>query len=143
VRKIDRTCRIFAAVLLFACAASAASAQDPNLREVSLIRQDQSDCENSNVSNRDTSLLGGTAYVIRGSDGNTSVKVGIMAKPNTVYHFFLKCVRILGDIETWDEGAGVATFTFRSNEVGNVFAFDMYPEGAPPGNKYQSIQVKY
>jgi hypothetical protein len=52
-------------------------------------------------------------------------------------------VRILGDIQTFDEGEGQATFTFNTNEVGNVYAFDMYPEGAPPGNKYQSVQVKY
>jgi hypothetical protein len=24
-----------------------------------------------------------------------------------------------------------------------VFAFDMYPEGAPLGNKYQSIQIDF
>jgi hypothetical protein len=116
---------------------------DPNLQTVSLVRQDQSDCQNGNVSDRDPTLVGGTAYVLRGSDGKTSVKVGITAKPNTTYHFFLKCVRILGDITTWDEGAGQGMFTFNTDEVGNVYAFDMYPEGAPPGNKYQSVQVKY
>ena len=88
-------------------------------------------------------LIGGTAYILRGSDGKTSVKIGITAKPNTTYHVFLKCVRHLGDIKTWDEGEGEATFTFDTNETGNVYAFDMYPEGAPPGNKYQSVQVKY
>ena len=67
----------------------------------------------------------------------------ITAKPNTTYHFFLKCIRLLGDIKTWDEGEGQAEFSFSNGESGNVFAFDMYPEGAPPGNKYQSVQVKY
>ena len=114
---------------------------DPNEREVSLVLQDFSDCQNSNVSGE--GLLGGTAWVVRGSDGTTKVKVGITAKPNTTYHFFLKCVRILGDIKTYDEGVGEADFSFKTNETGNVFAFDMYPEGAPPGNKYQSVQVKY
>jgi len=116
---------------------------DPNLREVSLVRQDQSDCQNGNVTDRDPSLVAGTAWVVRGSDGRTQVKVAISAKPNTTYHFFLKCVRILGDIKTWDEGEGQGEFTFSNSEAGNVFAFDMYPEGAPPGNKYQSVQVKY
>jgi hypothetical protein len=116
---------------------------DPNFREVSMVKQDQSDCENSNVSDQPPNVVGGTAYVLRGSDGTTSVKVGISAKPNTVYHFFLKCVRLLGDITTYDEGGGEGLFTFRTNEVGNEFAFDMYPEGAPPGNKYQSVKVKY
>ena len=152
MRKADRKGWIIpAALLLLSSLASAAWAQpaqpkankDPNLREVSMVRQDQSDCQNSNVSDRDPNVIGGTAYVVRNSDGTTSVKVGITAKPSTVYHFFLKCVRILGDITTFDEGEGTALFSFRTNEVGNVFAFDMYPEGAPPGNKYQSVQVKY
>jgi len=116
---------------------------DPNEREVSLVRQDQSDCQNSNVSNRDPSLVGGTAWVVRGSDGTTKVKVAISAKPNTTYHFFLKCVRVLGDIKTFDEGEGQGEFSFPNNDSGTTFAFDMYPEGAPPGNKYQSVQVKY
>ena len=147
-----RTPLLSAIVLLGLAACGSALAQfgppppkppDPGEREVSLVRQDQSDCQNGNVSDADPSLIGGTAYVLRGSDGKTSVKIGISAKPNTTYHFFLKCVRILGDIKTWDEGEGQATFTFNTNEVGNVYAFDMYPEGAPPGNKYQSVQVKY
>jgi hypothetical protein len=50
---------------------------------------------------------------------------------------------LLGDITTYDEGDGIGLFTFQTNEAGNVFAFDMYPEGAPPGNKYQSGQIKY
>ena len=114
---------------------------DPNLREVALVKQDFSDCENSNVS--PSGYVGGTAWVVRGTDGTTSVKVGITAQRNTTYHFFLKCVRILGDIQTYDEGVGEAVFSFRTNEVGNTFAFDMYPEGAPTGNKYQSVTVKY
>jgi len=116
---------------------------DPNERDVSVVRQDQSDCQNGNVSDADPSLVGGRVYVVRGSDATTHVKVGITAKPNTTYHFFLKCVRILGDIKTWDEGEGYGEFSFTNAESGNVFAFDMYPEGAPSGNKYQSVQVKY
>ena len=116
-------------------------APDPNLREVALVKQDFSDCENSNVS--PSGYVGGTAWVLRNTDGTTSVKVGITAQRNTTYHFFLKCVRILGDIQTYDEGVGEGLFSFRTNEVGNTFAFDMYPEGAPTGNKYQSVTVKY
>ena len=77
------------------------------------------------------------------SGATTNVKVGITGTPNTKYHFFLKCVRILGDIQTYDEGVGEGSFSFKTNEIGNVFAFDMYPEGAPTGNKYQSVTVKY
>jgi hypothetical protein len=111
--------------------------------EVSLVRQDQSDCTNANVSGSDPSLIGGTAWVVRQPDGNTSVKVGIVAAPNTKYQFFLKCVKILGNITTEDEGSGEGTFTFPTNSVGSVYGFDMYPDGAPPGNKYQSVQVKF
>jgi hypothetical protein len=49
--------------------------------EVSLIRQDQSDCTNANVNGNDPSLIGGTTWVVRQPDGNTSVKVGIVAAP--------------------------------------------------------------
>jgi hypothetical protein len=153
MRRVAQGCCSLSAALLLGSAAlcgtafaqvnPGAQAPNPNLREVSLVRQDQSDCQNANVTNSDPSLIGGTAYVVRGPDGNTSVKVGISAKPNTTYHFSLKCVRTLGDITTWDEGDGVGYFSFSTNEAGNVFAFDVYPEGAPPGNKYQSVQVKY
>jgi hypothetical protein len=115
-------------------------APDPNLREVALVKQDFSDCQNGNVS--PSGYVGGTVWVVR-SGATTNVKVGITGTPNTKYHFFLKCVRILGDIQTYDEGVGEAVFSFNTSESGNVFAFDMYPEGAPAGNKYQSVQVKY
>ncbi len=118
------------------------TAPDPNAREVSLVRQDQSDCGNANVSGQDSSLVGGTAWVVR-SGGTTSVKVAITAKPKTTYHFFLRCVRILGDITTWEEGEGLGTFSFSTSEAGNSFAFDMYPEGAPADNKFQSVTVRY
>jgi hypothetical protein len=109
--------------------------------EAVLVRQDFSDCQNGNVDPNPIEP-GGVAVLQRLNDGTTGVKVAITAKPNTKYHFFLKCVRILGDIQTGDEGTGEALFTFRTNEIGNVIAFDMYPEGAPAGNKYQSAQVK-
>ena len=118
-------------------------APDPNQREVSLVQQDESDCANSSVNDHDASLIGGTAYVVRGQDGTTRVKVGLNAKPKTTYHFFIKCVKHLGDIKTSDEGQGQGEFTFPTNETGNAFAFDMFPEGAPAGNRYQSVQVKY
>lgn len=111
--------------------------------EVSLVRQDQSDCTNSNVHTDDPSLIGGSAWVVRQPNGITSVKVGITAKPNTKYNFYLKCVKQLGDITTQDEGEGQGLFEFPTNAVGSVFAFDMYPDGAPPGNTYQSVQVRF
>ncbi|MGJ4998999.1 hypothetical protein [Bradyrhizobium sp. HKCCYLR20261] len=72
-----------------------------------------------------------------------SAKIAMTAKPNTSYHFFLKCVRLLGDIKTDDDGTGMASFDFKASEVGARFAFDMYPEGAPPGEKFQSLPVSF
>lgn len=111
--------------------------------EVSLVRQDQSDCTNANVNTNDPSLVGGTAWVVRQANGTTSVKVGITAKPNTTYQFFLKCVKQLGNITTHDEGVGEGLFEFPTSSAGSVYGFDMYPNDAPPGDKYQSVQVKF
>jgi hypothetical protein len=46
--------------------------------------------------------------VVRNTDGTTSVKIAMTATPDTTYHFYLKCVRQLGDIKTDDEGIGEA-----------------------------------
>lgn len=118
-------------------------AQEPISRNVYLVRQDESDCTNSNVPTVDSPNIGGDLSIHRGSDGNTTVKVAMTASPNTTYHFFLKCVMQLGDITTSDEGIGIAVFTFPTKYVGSIYAFDMYPEGAPPGNKFQSARVAF
>jgi hypothetical protein len=131
------------ALALLTSAADAQGAAQAPAAEVALVRQDSSDCTNSNVSANDLSRVGGTAWVVRQSDGKTSVKVAITATPNTAYHFFLKCVTALGDVTTGDEGVGVADFVFPTSSAGPVFAFDMYPQGAPAGNKFQSVQVKF
>jgi hypothetical protein len=116
---------------------------DPNQRQVYLVRKDQSDCSNSDVRNEDSPLVAGNIWITRLHDGNTSVKVALTAKPGTTYHFFLKCVRQLADITTDDEGVGMASFAFPTSLVGAVYAFDMHPEGAPAGNKFQSAQVSF
>jgi hypothetical protein len=110
---------------------------------VSLVLQDFSDCTNANVNDQGENLARGRVAVVRNTDGITSVKVAMTAQPDTTYRFYLKCVRQLGDIKTDDEGIGEAVFTFQTNSTGAVFAFDMYPEGAPAGNKYQSAQVNF
>jgi hypothetical protein len=108
---------------------------------VSLILQDFSDCTNANVPTPAGAPARGTVFIVRNTDGTTTLKVGMTVQPDTTYHFFLKCVRLLGDIKTGDEGIGEAIYTLPAGTVGAVFAFDMYPEGAPAGNKYQSMQV--
>lgn len=142
-------CKLTAAALVLAAAFGSVLAQTAppapgsNVREVSLVRQDSSDCPNGNVTDQDLARVGGTAVLVRNGDGTTTVKIGIIAQPNTKYNFYLKCVRLLGTVTTFDEGEGAAQFSFRTDETGNVFAFDMYPDGAPAGNKFQSVQVKF
>jgi len=114
-----------------------------NVKSVSLIQQDGSDCTNTTVKDDPNRTRGGEIWVTRQSDGTTSVQVGMTATPNTTYHFFLKCVRLLGDIRTGDEGSALANFSFQTSSVGSTFGFDMYPEGAPPGNKFQSLTVAF
>jgi hypothetical protein len=65
------------------------------------------------------------------------------ARPSTTYHFFLKCVRQITEITTDEEGVANVSFTFPTNLVGAVYAFDMHPEGAPAGDRYQSAQVSF
>jgi hypothetical protein len=52
-------------------------------------------------------------------------------------------LRQLGDITTGGEGVGTADFAFPTNSTGATNAFDMYPQGAPPGNKFQSATVSF
>jgi len=116
---------------------------DPNQRQVYLVRKDQSDCTNSDVANVDSPLVSGNVWVTRLSDGNTDIKVALTATPNTTYHFFLKCARQLTEIHTDDEGVANIALTVPTSATGDIFAFDMYPEGAPSGNKFQSANVTF
>ena len=155
-RRVANFAAISAGAATTLVATLAALAQTPpppsSERLVYLIRQDQSDCTNTTVpvspsrsaeEHRDSLNEAGTVSLIRGNDGNTTVKIAMTASRDTTYHFFLKCVRQLGDITTGDEGTGFATFSFPTDAVGATYAFDMYPEGAPPGNKFQSTTVKF
>jgi hypothetical protein len=130
------------AAVLFVSEPASRAQTAANGLEVDLVRQDQSDCTNTTVP-VNPPTISGTVSLNRGSDGNTAVKVAITVSPDTTYHFFLKCVRQLGDITTGDEGTGFGSFTFRTDEVGATYGFDMYPEGAPLGNKFQSVTVKF
>lgn len=101
---------------------------------------DESDCNNSNVNANNPSLIGGVAFVARQNNGNTYVKVEITGTPNTTYNFFHKCVGQLGTITTLDEGIGFGVFNFQTNS-GTIVAFDMYPNGSPAGNTFQSVPI--
>jgi hypothetical protein len=109
--------------------------------QVFLVRQDFSDCMNSDVTVTDPSLIVGTVWIAQHSDGNTAVKVAITAEPNTTYRFNLKCSGQLGELTTEDEGQGWGTFSFPTRSIGTVYAFEM--QGIPAGSKYQSTQVQF
>jgi hypothetical protein len=119
------------------------AASVPNQISVSLIQQDSSDCTNSTVRDDPNRTRGGEVLVTKSPNGTTKVEIGMTVTPNTTYHFFLKCVRELGQIRTDDEGIGLATFEFQTSSAGATFAFDMYPDGAPSGNKFQSMTVTF
>ncbi len=109
-----------------------------------LVLQDFSDCVNSDVHNTNPATAGGTVTVTRNSDGTYTASVTLVnTTPNTNYNFYLKCVQQLGTIQADGQGAGAAVFQFQASLVGAAFAFDMYPDGAPAGNKYQSEQVQF
>jgi hypothetical protein len=104
------------------------------------IRQDFSDCTNSNVNANNPELIGGIIFVQHQSNGTTTAQVEMTGTPNTTYNLFHKCVGQIGTITTGEEGTGTGTFTFQAPS-GAVIAFDMYPNGAPAGNKFQSVPV--
>lgn len=134
-----------AALIAVSALSLAASAQKPPEPiplqgiETFLIRQDSSDCQNSNVNANNPSLIGGTILVQRQSNGATVAKVGITGTPNTTYNLYHKCVGQIGTITTQDEGEGFGVFQFQTNP--GILAFDMYPNGAPSGNVFQSVPL--
>ena len=123
-----------AILALAICVPARAQAQ-----EAYLIRQNSSDCNNSNVNANNPSLIGGAISVVRQSNGSTSAKVGITGTADTTYNLYHKCVGQIGTITTGDEGVGGGEFTFQTNP--GIVAFDMYPNGAPAGNVFQSVPI--
>ena len=114
----------------------------PNAVSVALVQQDSSDCTNSTVKDDPNRTRGGNIWITRNNDGTATVDVGVTVTPNTTYHFYLKCVRLLGDIKTDDEGVGLASFRIKTSEVRPKFAFAMLPEGGDSGNKFQSLTAR-
>jgi hypothetical protein len=117
---------------------------DPNQRQAVLVQQDTSDCSGQDVApNTDSPSVRGTIWATRLFDGNTSVKVAITARPNTVYHVSLKCVRPIGDVKTDDDGVGILSLAFPTNLVGAEYSFELAPDGASAGSRYQSAQISF
>jgi hypothetical protein len=110
---------------------------------VALVRKDDANCTNDKVSGDDPAAINGSVTIARRSNGTTDVFVHLAGgvAPNTAYGFYLKCVRKLGSVRTDANGKGNGSFDFLPGVAGSTFAFDMYPEGAPLGDRFQSLQV--
>ena len=116
---------------------------DPNQRQVVLVHRDTSECSGNDVPNTDSASVRGTIWATRLFDGNTGVKVAITARPNTVYHVMLKCVRPIGDIKTDEEGVGNLSLAFPTNLAGPEYSFELAPDNAAAGSRYQSAQISF
>ncbi|WOJ90714.1 hypothetical protein RZS28_05335 [Methylocapsa polymorpha] len=113
-------------------------------KTVPLVRQDESNCTNDDVSSADAAVLGGSVTVFRASSQLTGVSVHLTgAAPNATFRVKLKCDHQLGTVKTDAKGDGNATFDFVSNSVGPSYAFDISPElaSAGNGNTFQSVKI--
>lgn len=109
--------------------------------ETQLVRQDRSDCANSDVSASDRGRIVGSLVVDQGRSGDSTVQVQIdRGMPGRLYHFYWKCQRELGTILTDDRGMANAVFAFRASP-GAALTFDMYPAGEASGNTFQSVPL--
>lgn len=129
-------------ILILVTLATPAQAQSGELQgSGSLVRQDFSDCGNTTVSASDPARVGGTVAITQTAAGATNAAVTLQhGSPNTAYDFYWKCHNGLGVVRTDASGAGSGQFAFQS-QAGSTLTFDMYPAGAPAGNKFQSTRI--
>jgi hypothetical protein len=110
---------------------------------VALVRQDEGSCTNDNVADTGSAVVAGSATVSPETSATSTAAIRLVGTtPNTSYHVFLKCFRQLGMIRTDAAGNAGRTFEFPTDAVGAVIAFELSPEGAPPGTKLQSLAIK-
>ncbi|MDQ6868580.1 MAG: hypothetical protein M3178_09305 [Pseudomonadota bacterium] len=110
---------------------------------VALVRQDEGGCTNDNVADTGSAVVAGSATVSRETSTTSTAAIRLAGTtPNTSYHVYLKCFRQLGMIRTDAAGNAGRTFEFPTDAVGAVIAFEISPEGAPPGTKLQSLALR-
>jgi hypothetical protein len=145
IRSLAALVALAAAAATFSTLAFSTAAEAKTRVLALMVKQDFSDCGNSTVTPTPApSMVGGEALITLRTDGQTTVNVRLTrVAPNTTYHLFLKCVTLLGDIKTNAQGRGNNTFSFATSTMGPAYAFDMYPDGAPLGNKYQSTPISF
>lgn len=110
---------------------------------VALVRQDEGSCTNDNVADTGSAVFAGSVTVSPETSATSTAAIRLVGTtPNTSYHVFLKCFRQLGMIRTDAAGNAGRTFEFPTDAVGAVIAFEIFPEGTPPGSKLQSLAIK-
>jgi hypothetical protein len=110
---------------------------------VALVRQDEGSCTNDNVSDNGSAVVAGSATVSPETSTTSTAAIRLAgASPNTSYRIFLKCVRQLGTLRTDASGNAGRTVEFPTDAAAAVYAFEVFPEGAPPGSKLQSLSFK-
>jgi hypothetical protein len=110
---------------------------------VPLVRQDEGSCSNETVVDNGSVPVGGSVTVSRASEESSTAGIRLVGlSPNTSYRVFLKCVRQLGTLRTDDAGNAGRTVDFATDSAGQVYAFEISPEGAAPGTKLQSLSFR-
>jgi hypothetical protein len=110
---------------------------------VALVRQDEGSCSNENVVDNGSVPLSGSVTVARATEESSTAGIRLVgASPNTSYRIVLKCVRQLGTIRTDANGNAGRTVDFPKNATGQVYAFELSPEGDAPGTKLQSLSFR-
>jgi hypothetical protein len=110
---------------------------------VALVRQDEGNCSNDNVSDAPPAAVGGSVTIARSSERTTTAGIKLAGvSPNTSYRVAIKCGRQLGTLRTDDQGNAGRTVDFLTETVEPAFAFEVSPEGGAPGTKLQSLALK-
>lgn len=116
-----------------------------------LIRQNNNgDCNNGSViASSDKGNISGFVSVTLNESQSEGPYYAVKVRlnntgliPGNTVDFNLKCKRTLGTMTVGKGGALSDEFFFSANEVGEEFAFDMYPSGQPRGFIFQSEQMK-
>jgi hypothetical protein len=110
---------------------------------VALVRQDEGSCTNENVADTGSAVVAGSVTVSLETSSTSTAAIRLAGvTPNTSYRIFLKCFRQLGTLRTDASGNAGRTVEFPTDAAGAVYAFEISPEGAPPGSKLQSLSFK-
>ncbi|MGH6813189.1 MAG: hypothetical protein ACREDM_12930 [Methylocella sp.] len=110
---------------------------------VALVRQDEGSCTNDNVGDTGSAVAAGSVTVSIETSSTSTAAIRLAGvSPNTSYRIFLKCFRQLGTLRTDASGSAGRTVEFPTDAAGEVYAFEILPEGAPAGSKLQSLSFR-